>query len=118
LAKNGGLLSKIWVHSFSVNDRYMQTRPGTANKFGKEDWAWDSKDSPIEKRKERFLRLITLLEETRAKYPKFSYGISDPFNLEYLFSWSEAKGMQMLFRWDVEEAKYGRKEERHLLSAN
>ncbi len=101
----GHLLSSIWVNPFFANMRYRQFRPNVVTYFKEVAWGWQSQDSTLAKRKERFLRLIELAEVVRRRPgSKLDYSIGDPFAIKYFTEWNEDSRRYLMQKWEEMES--------------
>lgn len=97
----GAMLKSIWVNPFYANDRYRKYRPGVVNYFKEVHWGWESQDSTLDKRKERFLRLIELAQDlTTRPGSKLDFSIGDPFSVKYFTKWDQQERNYLLQRWE------------------
>lgn len=99
--KNPNVLSRVTVNSFGINAKYMHDRPGMATWLSTTPGHWTSAESTLEKRKQRFLALIEVLETIRKnRKGDFSYYFGDPLYVKYFTSWTKKDKQQLLDSWE------------------
>jgi hypothetical protein len=99
--KNPNVLSHVIANSFGANPKYMHDRPGVVTYEGTNAWQWHSEASTLEKRKERFLLLMDVLETTRrARKGSFSFHVGDPLYVKYFSAWGKNEKAFLFERWD------------------
>lgn len=105
--KNPNVLSHVTVNAFGPNKKYFHDRPGIVhyNDTGLL-WDWYSAASTIEKRNQRFLQLIEVIEAIRRARPKdFTYHFGDPMYVKYFSSWDEKDKNFLLCEWEKQSEK-------------
>ncbi len=98
IKEKGGRFANICFNCFVVNSEYCNRRPGIV-KFEKESWhlyKWYSVVVNLEKRKQRFLRLIEVLNGLGIEYM-----ISEPCLSRYLRSWDRNIKDDLERQWAV-----------------
>lgn len=98
--KNPNVLSHVTANTFGPNAKYLHDRPGVITYFDNKQWNWASEVSTLQKRKERFLLLIDVLETTRkARKGNFSYHFGDPLYVKYFATWTKQDKEFLLDCW-------------------
>jgi anaerobic magnesium-protoporphyrin IX monomethyl ester cyclase len=98
--KNPNVLSHVTANSFGPNAKYQHDKPGIAHYKSGRIWDWAGPESTIEKRKERFLALIEVLESIRvARKGKFTFYFGDPMYVKYFSSWTKADREYLFQSW-------------------
>lgn len=99
--QNPNVLSHVTANAFGPNAKYLHDRPGIVKYNSNIQWDWVSGLNTIEKRKERFLLLMDVLETTRrARKGKFTFYFGDPLYVKYFSSWTNKDKSFLLARWD------------------
>lgn len=102
--KNPGILSHVTANSFGPNAKYMHDRPGIVTNTTGTQWGWTGLESTIEKRKQRFLLLIEVLEAARKARPgSFTFHVGDPLYVKYFSSWTPKDKEFLLKSWEMLE---------------
>ncbi len=105
--QNPNVLSHVTANSFGPNAKYMHDRPGMVKFNSNKAWDWTSDVITLEKRKERFLLLIELLETTRkSSKGKFSFHFGDPLYVKYFSSWTARDKTFLFNKWDELQGVY------------
>lgn len=103
--KNPNILSHVTVNSFGPNHKYMHDRPGVAHFYSSTPGMWEGGESTLEKRKERFLALMDVLEPIRkARRGSFTMRVGDPLYVKYFTSWTKRDKELLLDSWEKIEA--------------
>jgi hypothetical protein len=92
-----GRFAHICFNCFGINLEYCSRRPGVI-RFQDEDWhpfKWFSETVDLEKRKERFLRLVEVLDSLNQKYLIFEPCLKRSFR-----SWNEQLKKELLKEWE------------------
>ncbi|MCX6198752.1 MAG: radical SAM protein [Bacteroidetes bacterium] len=98
--QNPNVLSHVTANTFGPNAKYLHDRPGMIKYLGNKQWNWASEASTLQKRKERFLLLIDVLETTRkARKGNFSYHFGDPLYVKYFTTWTKQDKEFLLDCW-------------------
>jgi len=99
--KNPNILSHVTANSFGPNAKYMHDRPGVVTYRSGILGDWDGLESTLQKRKQRFLALIEVLESIRiARKGEFTYYFGDPLYVKYFKSWTIADKSYLLKEWE------------------
>jgi radical SAM superfamily enzyme YgiQ (UPF0313 family) len=99
--QNPNVLSHVTANSFGPNAKYQHDRPGVVSYTKNTQWGWVGSESTIEKRKERFLALIEVLETTRrARKGEFTFHFGDPLYVKYFNSWTPKDKEFLLNSWE------------------
>jgi hypothetical protein len=99
--KNPNVLSHVTANTFGPNAKYLHDRPGVVNYNSTFQWDWTSGTNTIEKRKERFLLLIDVLETIRkSRKGNFTYMFGDPLYVKYFSTWTQKDKSFLLTAWD------------------
>ena len=102
--KNPNVLSHVTANSFGPNAKYMHDRPGVVTNHTRTQWGWVGLESTLQKRKERFLALIEVLETIRkARKGEFSFYFGDPLYVKYFSSWTPKDKEFLLKSWEILE---------------
>ncbi|MBN1586922.1 MAG: radical SAM protein [Candidatus Omnitrophica bacterium] len=109
LGENSGVLDHVSANCFSPNKKYLADRKGVVRDFDWEYWwTWSSDQVELEQRKERFFKLLELLDRERIRRGgEFSYLVGDPFYTQYLESWGPEESEQLKQAWRNELFKLG-----------
>ncbi len=108
--KNPNVLSHVTANAFGPNAKYEHDKPGMVTNLSGLLGHWESKESTLEKRKQRFLLLIDVLESIRvARKGEFSYYFGDPLYVKYFSSWSKGDKQFLLEAWESLENPEGYK---------
>lgn len=104
--KNPNVLSHVTANAFGPNAKYLHDRPGVVQYRSYAQWDWATDVNTIDKRKERFLLLIDVLETTRkARKGNFTYHFGDPLYVKYFTSWTAKDKSFLLDQWADKEGK-------------
>ena len=104
--KNPNVLSHVTANAFGPNSKYLHDRPGIVKYKSSKQWDWESDVNTIDKRKERFLLLMDVLETTRqSRKGNFTFYFGDPLYVKYFSSWSKKDKSLLLDRWAELEEK-------------
>jgi hypothetical protein len=99
--KNPNVLSHVTANSFGPNAKYMLDRPGVVINLSGTLGDWAGPESTLQKRKERFLLLIEVLESIRvARKGEFSFYFGDPLYVKYFSSWTAKDKEYLLKSWE------------------
>ncbi len=99
--KNPNVLSHVTANSFGPNAKYMHDRPGIVTTLSSVVGHWEGLESTLEKRKQRFLALIEVLESIRiARKGDFTFYFGDPLYVKYFSSWTKKDKAQLLDAWE------------------
>ncbi len=99
--KNPNVLSHVTANSFGPNAKYLHDRPGIIRNLSSVPGHWEGLESTLEKRKERFLRLIEVLETTRqARKGNFTFYMGDPLYVKYFNSWTKKDKDYLMDAWE------------------
>lgn len=98
--KNPGLLKHVTANSFGPNAKYMTDRPGMVTYYGSRPGLWHSEESTLDKRKERFLALMDVLEQARRSRRDFTFHCGDPLYVKYFNSWTPKDKKFLLDSWE------------------
>lgn len=106
--QNPNVLSHVTVNAFGPNAKYLHDRPGVIRSLSNISGHWEGLESTLEKRKQRFLLLIEVLESIRqSRKGAFTYHFGDPLYVKYFNSWT-SKDKQLLFdAWERIEDPIG-----------
>ncbi|MBS1624750.1 MAG: B12-binding domain-containing radical SAM protein [Bacteroidetes bacterium] len=107
--QNPGLLRHVTANSFGPNVKYMTDRPGMVTFYGDRPGLWTSAESTMAKRKERFLALMDVLEQTRRAHRDFTFHCGDPLYVKYFNSWTARDKKFLLDSWERIEDPAGYK---------
>ncbi|MDD5225720.1 MAG: radical SAM protein [Candidatus Omnitrophica bacterium] len=91
-----GRFAHICFNCFGINLEYCNRRPGVV-RFQDEDWhpfKWFSETVDLEKRKERFLRLVEVLDSLNQKYLIFEPCLKRSFR-----NWNNQLKQELLAEW-------------------
>jgi radical SAM superfamily enzyme YgiQ (UPF0313 family) len=98
--KNPNVLSHVTANAFGPNAKYLHDRPNVISFGGRDPWDWAGPGSTVEKRKERFLLLIEVLESIRqSRKGNFTYHVGDPLYVRYFSSWGRRERTFLTDRW-------------------
>jgi hypothetical protein len=98
--KNPNVLSHVTANTFGPNAKYLHDRPGVIGFSGTEPWNWFGPGSNLEKRKERFLLLIEVLEDIRrSSKGRFTFYVGDPLYVKYFSSWGRRERAFLFEKW-------------------
>ncbi|MFN8321373.1 MAG: radical SAM protein [Chitinophagales bacterium] len=107
--KNPNVLSHITANTFGPNAKYINDRPGVVNYISNQTGHWVGGESTLEKRKQRFLALIEVLEQIRiARKGQFTYHVGDPLYVNYFNSWTLKDQELLLKGWEKIENQHNR----------
>ena len=97
IKQNGRRFSHICFSCFVVNSMYCRKRPGivTFEEDGRHPYKWRSKDVNLLTKKDRFLRLIEVLDELNVEYM-----ISDPFVTKFYRDWTADSKAEFEEEWN------------------
>lgn len=103
--KNPGVLSHVTANSFGPNAKYHTDKPGMVTYQVNEPWwTWHGSDSSIQKRRDRFLRLMEVLESIRvSRNGKFSFHVGDPHYVKYFKTWTVRDKAFLFEKWAEHE---------------
>lgn len=105
--KNPKLLSHVTANTFGPNAKYQHDRPGVVQYFSGNAWDWIGPASTLEKRKERFLQLAEVLEQTRKdRKGEFTFHIGDPYYVKYFNSFTAKDKRFLIESWQKLEGTY------------
>ncbi|HLP52958.1 MAG TPA: radical SAM protein [Chitinophagales bacterium] len=106
--KNPNVLSHVTANSFGPNAKYLHDRPGIVKTLSPILGHWEGLESTLEKRKQRFLALIEVLEAIRvARKGEFSFYFGDPLYVKYFSSWTKKDKQLLLESWEKIEDPIG-----------
>ena len=104
---NPNVLSHATINAFGPNQKYFEDRPNVVHYYPPYKlWHWKGLESTVEKRKERFLKLIEVVEEIRLSHKGFSYFMGDPLYVKYFNSWNEQDKRFLFDSWAKLESSY------------
>ena len=99
--KNPNVLSHVTANSFGPNAKYMHDRPGIVTNLSGRLGDWVGLESTLEKRKQRFLALIEVLESIRiARKGDFTFYFGDPLYVKYFSSWTKKDKEFLMKSWE------------------
>ena len=105
--KNPKILSHVTANTFGPNAKYQHDRPGVVRYFSTNAWDWDGSASSLEKRKQRFLQLAEVLEQTRKERKgEFTFHIGDPYYVKYFNSFTAKDKRFLLESWEKLDGTY------------
>lgn len=107
--QNPGLLKHVTGNAFGPNAKYMTDRPGVATYYDSRPGLWYSAESTLAKRKERFLALMDVMEQTRRSRRDFTFHFGDPLYVKYFTSWTAKDKKFLLDSWERIEDPAGYK---------
>jgi radical SAM superfamily enzyme YgiQ (UPF0313 family) len=100
LRANGSLLKDISVSAFTPNLPYRLARPGVVRNWGTEHWQWQSSHSSLSTRMKRFVALLDVAAEIRARRNDFGFWVQDPVGAVVFTRW-DARAREQLFQsWE------------------
>lgn len=98
--KNPNVLSHVTANAFGPNAKYLHDKPNVIAYSGSEPWSWYGPESTVEKRKQRFMLLIEVLDEIRrVRKGEFTFHVGDPLYVRYFNSWGKRERNFLLEKW-------------------
>ncbi len=99
--KNPDLLSHVTANTFGPNAKYLHDKPGMIQYHSYKSWNWSGQESTLEKRKQRFLLLIEVLEDIRRRRKgDFTFYFGDPLYVKYFSAWGKKEKSYLQEKWD------------------
>ncbi len=107
--QNPNLLKHVTGNAFGPNAKYLTDRPGIATYYDSRPGLWYSAESTLAKRKERFLAIMDVMEQTRRSRRDFTFHFGDPLYVKYFTSWTARDKKFLLDSWERIEDPAGYK---------
>ncbi len=108
--QNPNLLKHVTGNAFGPNAKYMSDKPGMATYYHDgRPGLWYSAESTLAKRKERFLAIMDVMEQTRRSRRDFTFHFGDPLYVKYFTTWTARDKKFLQDSWERIEDPAGYK---------